>query len=208
MSLLSVVKSAKQSLRKAIASKLCKLSKEEVSKQSLSVFHKLKDLPKFKAARSVALYMSMPNIEIDTMLLIEHCFQQNKTVFLPSCCDSTGKPTSTMRFLKVNSFEEVLRLQPRGKFKLREPISGEDALESDGLDLIVVPGVAFTKEGHRLGHGAGYYDKFLTKYNIKFDSKPYLLGVGLEEQLVDALPLETHDWTLDHVVFGSTACQT
>lgn len=203
MSLLAVVKTAKQSLRKAISIKLSKLSQEEVTRQSISVLNTVKDLQKFKDASSVALYMSMPNIEIDTMLLIEHCFEQKKAVFLPSCCDSTGKPTSTMRFLKVTSFEEVLGLKPRGKYQLREPVSGEDAFEIGGLELIVVPGVAFTKEGYRLGHGAGYYDKYLTNYDIKFGSKPFLLGVGLEEQLVDSLPLETHDWTLDQVVFGS-----
>lgn len=198
----TAVKLRKQSLRISITSKLANLNKQEIERQSTLVFQKVKENANFKQAKSVALYMSMPSVEIDTLQLIRHCFDQQKSVFLPSCFTEGGKPTKTMRFLQLNSFEEVMNLEPRGKYNLREPASGEDIMDSGDLDIIIVPGVAFTNEGERLGRGAGFYDRFLTEYLLKFGQKPFLLGVGLKEQLILALPTESHDWTLDQVEIG------
>lgn len=198
----STIKVAKQSLRKAIAAKLSLLSPKDVLAQSSTVSHLVQELAAFKSSQLVALYMSMPGIEIDTLDLIRRCFEQHKTVYLPSCSDEAGKPMKTMRFLKVGSFEEVLALQPRGKYKLREPTEGVDAMLLGSIDLVIVPGVAFTKEGYRLGHGAGYYDRFLSEFQLQFDKKPFLVGVGLADQMVDSLPIEPHDWTLDEVIVG------
>lgn len=203
MSQQNAVRAAKQSLRKLISSKLSALSKDQIKLQSHNVLDKVQRNPAFVNARSIALYMSMPNIEIDTLELIRHCFQERKVVYLPACCDENEKPTKIMRFLKVNSIDEVENLHPRGKYKLREPITGEDVMLQGNLDLIIVPGVAFTKEGYRIGHGAGYYDKFISGYHNKFNCRPHLIGVGLIEQQVESLPTESHDWVLDDVVFGN-----
>ena len=68
------------------------------------------------------------------------------------------------------------------------------------LDLIIVPGVAFDKNKNRMGHGAGFYDEFITTFHNKFKRKPYLLGVALQEQIVDYIPTEPHDWKLDSII--------
>lgn len=198
---MSSVKTAKRALRKAMAAKLSKLSAQEVARQSLLVTQRVSETTPFQKARTVALYMNMPT-EIDTMLLISHCFDQHKTVFLPSCSDESGAHSTTMRFLQVQSFDKVQQLQPRGKYRLREALLGADVMQNGGLDLIIVPGVAFSTEGHRLGHGAGYYDNFISSYQTKFGTRPFLLGIGIAEQRVDDVPTESHDWVLDAVVFG------
>lgn len=203
MSQMNAVRAAKQNLRKLIASKLSTISKDQIRLQSKAVLEKVQRNPAFLNAKSIGLYMSMPNVEIDTLELIRHCFQEQKTVYLPACCDADEKPTRTMRFLKVGSMDEIENLRPRGKYKLREPVSGEDVMLQGNLDLIIVPGVAFTKEGYRIGHGAGYYDRFISSYCEKFERTPYLLGVSLIEQQVASLPTESHDWVLDDVVFGN-----
>ena len=64
-----------------------------------------------------------------------------------------------------------------------------------GLDLIVVPGVAFTPCGKRLGHGRGYYDRFFNKFH-----EGYLLGVALKEQIVADLPTDQNDFPLQEVI--------
>lgn len=77
----------------------------------------------------------------------------------------------------------------------------------DGLDLIVIPGVAFSPGGGRLGHGMGYYDKYLHKYFNKFPNKPgdkktLLVGFGFREQIVNDnhLPVDPLDYPLDMIL--------
>ena len=63
-----------------------------------------------------------------------------------------------------------------------------------GIDLVIVPGVAFTADGRRLGHGKGYYDRFLV------GTTAHTVGACFAEQLVDELPVEPHDVRLDRVL--------
>lgn len=85
-----------------------------------------------------------------------------------------------------------------------------------GLDLILLPGVAFTCKGARLGHGMGYYDKFLNEYFTQHPqrrsnesetlhekitlNRTTLLGLAFKEQIVDVVPLDTFDVILDEVI--------
>lgn len=72
----------------------------------------------------------------------------------------------------------------------------EDALDPVWPDVVIVPGVAFTRQGDRLGQGGGWYDRFLAE--VRPDCTK--VGVAFAEQIVDALPLEPHDVRVDHVV--------
>lgn len=72
----------------------------------------------------------------------------------------------------------------------------EDDLEPDWPDVVIVPGVAFTTTGDRLGQGGGWYDRFLPKLR----SGTVTIGVGFEPQIVEELPTEPHDVRLDCVV--------
>lgn len=74
-----------------------------------------------------------------------------------------------------------------------------------GLDLVVLPGMAFTTSCKRLGHGKGYYDTYLAKHkqwcrDQGLDKSVSLVGVALLEQLVDNIPYEPHDRLLDAVI--------
>jgi len=72
----------------------------------------------------------------------------------------------------------------------------EDEPDPQVPDLVVVPGVAFTSIGHRLGQGGGWYDRFLPNINDQATS----VGVCFAEQVVDDLPQEPHDIVVHHVV--------
>ena len=192
-------KLAKNNLRRAVKGSLNKLSTENLNQQSKSVYEALIKNDHFCNAKSVALFMSMPKMEVKTINIIEHCFTHNKNVFLPKCLPPTTTGSS-MTFLQVNNLSDVNALQPAGRYNLREPSHGENVMTSGMLDVIIVPGVAFTLQGDRLGHGAGYYDKFLTNFKEKFGRVPYLIGVCLADQLVKTIPTEPHDWTMDQVI--------
>lgn len=195
----------KSVLRKHVVDALSKLSSSSISLQSKQVLKILQAIPEFQQAKSVGLYMNMPTMEVYTQDIIQLCFDQNKRVFLPKCENSVrqGRRLRHLSFMLLTSMERVLSLQPSGKYNLREPQEGEDVMDSGMLDLLIVPGVAFSRTGKRLGHGAGYYDEFLSAFSSKFERTPYLIGLSLQEQIVNDIPMESHDWTLDQVVFAA-----
>lgn len=76
-----------------------------------------------------------------------------------------------------------------------------EVLVSGGLDLVIAPGVAFTKSGARLGHGKGYYDGFFRKVEAGQDRPVFKVGLALKEQIVEDVPLHEHDVVLDLVLY-------
>lgn len=72
----------------------------------------------------------------------------------------------------------------------------EDEVDPEWPDVVVVPGVAFTSAGDRLGQGGGWYDRYLARVRPECVT----IGVAFAEQIVDALPVEPHDIRLDHVI--------
>ncbi len=86
-------------------------------------------------------------------------------------------------------------LQP-GLMGLLEPVGTRPSLPPADLDAILVPGLAFTPQGDRLGKGGGYYDRTLSQTG----SRPLLLGVAFPCQIVDTLPREKHDHPVDLVI--------
>ncbi|KAG5361133.1 5-formyltetrahydrofolate cyclo-ligase [Yarrowia sp. C11] len=202
-------KPAKQQLRKLIAQKLADLSKGNIHKQSLATAASLRTLSEYKSAQNVAFYMNMDHGELETMDMIRNAFEDKKRVFLPrieKLPDSADKihpkQRNELRMLEIVDFKDAQNLQPRGPYKLKEPSEdAKDVLEEGGLGLIVLPGVAMTPQCTRLGHGVGFYDAYIHKHE-KLLGVPKLVGVCLEEQLVDELPLEEHDRLLDVVVSG------
>ena len=91
-----------------------------------------------------------------------------------------------------------------GAFEILEPLPVLRQLESrrvspGEVDVAIVPGVAFDRQGNRLGHGAGYYDRLLAE----LPSSAYLISVAYECQMLEAIPHEPHDIGMDQVVTES-----
>jgi len=140
-------------------------------------------MPEYKRAETVFCYISAKN-EIGTHLLIQKMLRDKKTVCVPFCVDNAG----TMISVKIDSFS-CLR---EGFFGILEP---ENPVEYDKtkIDLVLMPGVAFSKDGVRVGYGKGYYDKFLS------DISPYKIGFCHRELLTDIEP-EAYDVPADKVM--------
>jgi len=84
-----------------------------------------------------------------------------------------------------------------GRWDLREPAGdAAHALDVAEINLVLVPGVAFTRGGVRMGRGGGYYDRFLAQPNLRARK----LGVCFMKQLVETLPVESHDQPVDRVI--------
>ncbi len=109
----------------------------------------------------------------------------------------TGKETMEFRVIdSMKRFEE-------GSFGVMEPVTEEvilpETLSADGDVLVIVPGLAFDGKGHRIGFGAGYYDRFIKMMNaagVKYTT----VGVFYEWQRHDAIPVSDHDVAVDVIV--------
>ena len=140
-------------------------------------------LPEYKEAKHVAIYLSMPKAELDTRTIVLHSLQANKRVFVPYIyslgCKSLHKPQSVMDMVSLNSQEDYESLQSNAwgiptpapsSIEERANCLGDSEITLDegtdrkALDVIILPGVAFDQQLARLGHGKGYYDFFLQRY--------------------------------------------
>ncbi|XP_043512942.1 5-formyltetrahydrofolate cyclo-ligase isoform X2 [Frieseomelitta varia] len=183
------VKSAKSALRKEMKDIILQLSTEEKQRQSRIVFKK------FQESKRISLYLSTKD-EIDTIQMLKYIFDKKKEVFVPRY---KGKEMEMIKLLSMQDYETL----PLTKWNIKQPNVNElreNALETGGLDLIILPGVAFTANGKRLGHGMGYYDKFLDLCIKTQQKRPHLIAVAFNEQLWEDIPTSENDVILDLVL--------
>ncbi len=132
----------------------------------------------------VALYAALPH-EVDLLPLLQeypqHCYA------FPRC--GRGRQ---MRFLCVSS--PATELQP-GAMDIPAPLPHLPEMPPESIDLLLVPGVAFTASGERLGYGGGFYDTFIPRC-----PQARLAALAFAEQMVEALPTEEHDVRLPLVL--------
>ncbi|XP_018327181.1 5-formyltetrahydrofolate cyclo-ligase [Agrilus planipennis] len=193
---MATVKAKKAVIRKKIEGRIKTLSTEEKARQSYGIVKKILELKEYKDSNRISIYLSTDN-EIDTEPIIRNIFETEKKCFVPRY---HGKIMEMVRLHSMDDWENL----PLTKWNIKQPSvndNRENALETGGLDIIILPGVAFTKDGDRLGHGMGYYDKFLWNIRKTGKKKPYTVGIGFKEQIVDSLPIENTDYKLDSVLY-------
>lgn len=131
-----------------------RLTPEYRNEASREITRQVLALPEWKAAATVMAYWSMPT-EPDTRELMQTALREGKTLLLPRCLDRTR-----MAALPVKNLADV---EP-GILGIPEPEMPSDEAKIPEPDLILVPCVAAALHGARLGHGAGYYDRFLAEH--------------------------------------------
>ena len=181
----------KKILRKIIKVRVSAISAEEKAKREKLLLDNLFSMPEFLAANTVMLFANLPD-EIGTFSLIDKCIAMGKKVFLPvingddmSACEFTGE-------YRVGRYEIKEPLTPNYSLTV---INTSSLLTPHSMDFILVPGVAFSPNGYRLGRGKGYYDKFLSKYTNLFT-----VGVCFREQFYLDIPTEPHDIPMQRVI--------
>lgn len=164
--------------------RLALLSADDITRQSDAAQAAVTNMKQWQQAQRVSIYLSMPAGELQTTTLISKAFQDGKKVFVPHIVKLSHPDSGTrkaMDMLRLSSLEEYKSLRPDAwgipTLPKGDNMSRENALggSDGGLDLIVVPGVAFDHTMGRLGHGAGYYDSYLTRYTQAVPGhKPFL----------------------------------
>ena len=171
----------KNQMRELLTQKRRLLTKEQILEQSALIISQLEQLPCFQSAKTVLLYYPMHN-EVNLLPLIKK-YKKEKTFLFP---------VVQRKLMTACPYEGNAEMH-RGKYNIPEPTTDP---YTGKIDLILVPGVAFDKQGNRLGRGGGYYDRFIK-------SQPHtttLVGVAYEFQLVDKVPANRHDQKMHHVI--------
>ncbi len=138
----------------------------------------------WQEARRIALYHALPDEPDLSSLLAEYA--QSKELFLPRV-----EGAEIMAFFPYDGEKEL----SIGSYGIAEPShKPQSAVAPSSLDLIIVPGVAFTQEGVRMGRGKGYYDRFLPHTQAK------LIGVTFRYRLLTEIPHEAWDFRMHHVL--------
>lgn len=137
--------------------------------------------PWFLRAERIMAYCAIPP-EIDLAPVIEAVLKAGKTLLLPRCQGD--------RYMTARQISDIQELIP-GSYGILEPDINAKILSPEKIDLILVPGLAFDPNGHRLGRGKGYYDRFLRETQGK--------TIGICSCLLPEIPVEEHDITMDAV---------
>ena len=177
----------KQELRKNLLEIRGKLSEKDVFEKSDSIKDSLFGMREFKEANSVLFYVSYDN-EVYTHDMIKECMARKKRIVVPV----SNKKNRSLILSKLDKWNDL----NIGSYGILEPrVDKIKEISIDEIDLIVVPGVGFNERGRRIGHGKGYYDNLL-----KNSKKAMHIGLAFEFQIVERIPVEKHDISVDKVV--------
>ncbi len=154
----------------------------------------------YKEADSIFAYSDFHG-EVGTLSIIEDALLKGKKVYMPKVLDTFDD--NGMAFFRIYSTSELIS----GFKGIKEPGGNGERVfdpdkESNDKKLMLVPGVAFSSDGYRIGYGRGYYDKYLEGKNQFFK-----LGLSFSMQIVDDIPSEIHDIKMDFVVTENTKLQ-
>ena len=170
----------KDDIRRQVRARKSMLDDNEKIAAARRVFDTVRNLAAYTVARNVLLYHSLAD-ELSTREFINGC-SDDKKFFLP----------------RVNGLDlEILPYERTrmhlGAFRIEEP-DGDDIMDISNIDLIIVPAVAYDRQGNRVGRGKGYYDRLLSR------SRAITIGVCYDFQLFDEFETEVHDIPVDFVV--------
>lgn len=190
----------KATIRSCLLSQREKLTAQEVHDQSLLVFQQFqisseKFLP--KEWNFAGLYFSTRG-EVDTEFFFQEFTHIKKKCLFPKIIDQK------LQFYLVESFSNL----EKNKYGILEPKTSEET-HCIKPDIVLIPGIAFDYDGHRIGFGGGYYDRTIQEWVKHYGkSKPLLIGLAYDFQLYSKLPYDTNDSIVDRIVTESNYYET
>jgi len=179
----------KAAVRALLRGRMAALDPASRTEASARIASRVRTLPAWRASRCVLLFMPLRD-EPDLSELLTEALSSGRCVALPAF--SPGSGTYGARQIRDPHRDLVA-----GRFGIREPSLDCPSVSPAALDLALVPGLGFTRNGLRLGRGGGFYDRLLR------DTPAVRCGVCRDEQVLDRLPAAPHDVTLQVVVTPS-----
>lgn len=174
----------KKEIRRQIKAQKAELDAQRKQAMSRQIAEAVERMPEFAGAQTIIAYWALPD-EVDLNDAIVR-WASSRAVYLP---------VMVGRSLEFRQFTEVAGLNSDNGFGVGEPTGGRLLPTGCHVDLMLVPGIAFTAGGARLGRGRGFYDRIMQRFASTFKC-----GIAFPFQIVGSLPCEPHDMTVDRVV--------
>lgn len=172
---------AKKRLRQRVRASVRALTDEQRAAASALACERVARLPAFSGVRTVMLYLPLAG-EADCTTLLERCLREGRLVCVPRV-DWTSRRMEPVTLHSLHG--DVLLVDQHG---VRVPHDGQP-VESDSIDVVIVPGLAFDEHCRRLGRAGGFYDRFLARLLPSTTT----IGLAFEAQIVPDLPIDSHD---------------
>ena len=172
----------KSELRKQVLQEMKAIPRKQKQAIDQALTEGLLQHPFYQEANTIATYLSFPH-EFQTQELIEQALKDGKKVLIPKT-----DPKGRMDFVVYDPQQLV-----KTSFGLLEPQGDLEVVDASQIDLIHVPGLAFTTEGYRIGYGGGYYDRYLEHFS------GHTLSTVYHYQVQDFIP-ENHDIPVEEVL--------
>ena len=175
----------KQALRKEIREKKRVMTEEQIVTASERLGQLFLASDAYKQAKTIYGYLPY-NQEVRTVPMLQQALLEGKKVAVPKCYGDE------MRFIYLDDLSKV----EKGYCGIPEPIADEP-IADDKTALVLMPGLAFDPQGHRMGYGGGFYDKFLEQ-----EPNHPTIALCYDFQMFDHLETEAHDIPVDTVLWA------
>ena len=183
----------KNSLRQQMKDRLSKLSKPLYQDYSYKIAKRLFEDDDWINAKTIGITISKQP-EVDTYQIIQKAWELGKQVAVPKCLPEEKK----LSFRIITEFSQLESVF----YGLLEPIVDvTTAVVPEQIDLLIVPGLVYIKDGYRLGFGGGYYDRFLQSY------KGITLSLAFDCQVASSIPIEKHDKPVSKIITNGEVIQ-
>ena len=192
----------KSQLRKIVKERLSAIPQEKKQELSYLVCEKILSSVQYKNARAILSYIPLVN-ELDVSLVNKRALEDKKVLAFPKCVCLSDQPLrNSLDFYVVDAMRPLSSQVVQG-FLCKEPdvmrLEKFQPASFNNHMLVLVPGLAFSADGKRLGRGKGYYDGFLNELNEQ-KLHAYLLGVCFGDQIFEDIPCQSHDMRLNAIV--------
>ena len=177
----------KKALRKEILAGLKSQAPGERKEKNTIIKNKVFSLPEFRKAKNIMCYISL-DTEVDTREIIKDSLKQGKRIFAPVIKgDNLG-------LAEVKCMDSDLERGPTGV--LQPENEANSSFRARSIEIVIVPGIAFDRNGARLGRGKGYFDRFLSK----LPNTVKTIALGFDFQIKKSIPVSSRDIPVDLVI--------
>ncbi|TLX82117.1 MAG: 5-formyltetrahydrofolate cyclo-ligase [Thaumarchaeota archaeon] len=179
----------KARLRKQLLDTRDALSLDFIKITSKEIQDNLRKVDFFRSAKSIGAYYSIGS-EVQTQDILQEILNAGKQLALPKVVKND------LVFKKITSFSDL----EQGNFSVMEPKEKCESVKN--LDVIIIPAIALTRDGFRLGYGFGYFDRFL------HGKKSKIIALSYAKQIVKSFPRDDHDVKINCIVTEDEVIRT